>query len=730
MKNILIYISSKVGMAQAQLAFLNLQKVAESNEQNLSLQHGGSIKVNELADKDGLVVIGDYEFDDDISETFASNQQTIEDAINKPEKVLAQANSWGADEEKTVTDKDVSEEKAITNKQHAEPTQAVEKSVNSEEVAPINEKKTADSKEKVTVNKEQQATSKETVISKENEEKTAITEKEEITPVTEDRAVTGSELPPPLPVIQEKTTLAEEKSVVGEEKMTIDIEKRNESINNDKLIVGITSCPTGIAHTFMAAEALEVAGKELGYNVKIETQGSVGAENTLTDEEITKAEFVIIAADVGVDLERFVGKKVYSTNTKSAINDGVEVVKTALANASVHESSASDSSAVQSSEQTEQTKQDNSSSPSTLSGIYKHLMTGVSHMLPFVVAGGLLIALGFALGSFEFGENGIHIYKDEYRDTLGATLFWIGKAAFALFVPILGGYISYSIAGRAGLAAGMVGGYMAAEGGSGFLGAILAGFIAGYVVLWMTKNIKLPKSFAGLMPVLIIPLFSVLIVGLLMHYVVGEPVTQANQFLTAWLGSMKGTDAAILGLIVGGMMAFDMGGPVNKAAYVFATGLLGEYQKLLEAGTSVPEVTALAMTSPMAAVMAAGMTPPLAIFVASLLFKNRFLEEEREAAKSAGVLGLSFITEGAIPFAARDPFRVIPALMAGSAVAGALSMYFSCGLKAPHGGVFVLFIPNAVSNLAMYVVAILAGTAVTALLLGILKKPVETTVTA
>lgn len=467
-----------------------------------------------------------------------------------------------------------------------------------------------------------------------------------------------------------------------------------------KYIIGITSCPTGIAHTFMAAEGLSVGAEKLGHTIKVETQGSVGSQNTLTDEDIKKADVVVIAADTTVDLARFKGKKVYQTSTKAAINDGAGVVEKALETAEVY-------GEVASNDLLAQTAAAKAEKKAALPGIYKHLMTGVSHMLPFVVAGGLLIALGFAIGSFQHGPDGIHIYKDMYRGELGAELFWIGKAAFALFVPILGAYIAYSIGGRAAIAAGMVGGYMAANGGSGFLGAIIAGFIAGYIVLWMTKSIKLPKSMEGLLPILIIPLFSVMIIGLLMYYVIGGPVGAFNTALTDWLKSLSGTNAAVLGLILGGMMAFDMGGPVNKAAYVFATGLLGEQ-----------------VYAPMAAVMAAGMTPPLAIFVASLLFKNIFLEEEQEAAKAAGVLGISFITEGAIPFAARDPFRVIPALMAGSAVAGALSMLFNCGLQAPHGGIFVLFIPNAVSNLLMYVVAIAAGTAVTAVLLKVLKKPV------
>lgn len=473
--------------------------------------------------------------------------------------------------------------------------------------------------------------------------------------------------------------------------------------NSSKRIIGITSCPTGIAHTFMAAEALNVAAKSLGYDVKIETQGSVGAQNTLTDEDIANADVVIIAADTGVDLDRFNGKRLYSTGTKAAINDAAGIIETALAEATVH----GDSTPAADGDLMAQTAAAKAEKKAALPGVYKNLMTGVSHMLPFVVAGGLLIALGFAIGSFQFGDQGIYIYKEEFAGSLGQVMFNIGKAAFALFVPVLGAYIAYSIGGRAALAAGMVGGYMAANGGSGFLGAIIIGFVAGYLVAFMTKSIKLPKTLAGLVPILIIPLFSVMIVGVLMHYVIGDPVTYINEALTNWLKSLSGTNAALLGLIVGAMMAFDMGGPVNKAAYVFATGLLAS------------EVYA-----PMAAVMAAGMTPPLAIFVASFVFPNRFVTEEHEAAKAAGVLGISFITEGAIPFAARDPLRVIPALMAGSAVAGALSMLFECSLRAPHGGIFVLFIPNAVGNLLMYVVAIAAGTAVSAFLLGLLKKPI------
>nr|WP_281268173.1 fructose-specific PTS transporter subunit EIIC [Suttonella ornithocola] len=341
-------------------------------------------------------------------------------------------------------------------------------------------------------------------------------------------------------------------------------------------------------------------------------------------------------------------------------------------------------------------------------GVYKHLMTGVSYMLPFVVAGGLLIALGFAIGSFLYGDQGIYIYDEKYAGTLGYNLFNLGKVAFELFVPILGGYIAYSIAGRPGIAPGMIGAFLSNKLGAGFLGAILAGFIAGYFVAFLSKAIKLPRSLDALKPMIILPLVGTAVIGLLMYYVIGTPVSSALAWLTEWLKSLQGSNAFLLGALLGGMMAVDMGGPINKAAYTFSVSLI-----------------ASGIAAPMAATMAAGMTPPLAIFVATLLYKNRFTDEEREAGKAAGVLGLSFITEGAIPFAAKDPIRVIPALVIGSAVAGALSMLFGVTLQAPHGGIFVLFIPKAVTHIFLYALAIIAGTAVSAVLLGIFKKPLQ-----
>ncbi|WP_174874972.1 fructose-specific PTS transporter subunit EIIC [Vogesella oryzae] len=457
-------------------------------------------------------------------------------------------------------------------------------------------------------------------------------------------------------------------------------------------IVAITSCPTGIAHTFMAAEGLTGAAEALGHRIKVETQGSVGSQNTLSAADIAAADLVIIAADTQVDTGRFAGKRVFMSGTKAAINDGKALINNASANAKLQAAAAGGQAGGTAAAATASSSKERSSA-------YKHLMTGVSFMLPFVVTGGLLIALGFALG-------GIYVFDDAHKGTLGWTLFNIGaKASFALMVPILAGYIAYSIADRPGIAPGMAGGMIAGAIGSGFLGGIVAGFIAGYSVKYLNEKIQLGRNFDGLKPVLILPLLGTTIVGLLMYYVLGQPVAAALGAVTEWLKGLQGSSALAMGMILGAMMAFDMGGPINKAAYTFATGLIASQ-----------------VYAPMAAVMAAGMTPPLGIALAAVLFKNRFTADEREGAKAAGVLGISFITEGAIPFAAKDPLRVIPSLMAGSALAGAISMASGCELRVPHGGVFVLPIPNAVSNLGMYIVALLAGTALTAVLLGVLKK--------
>jgi PTS system fructose-specific IIC component len=335
----------------------------------------------------------------------------------------------------------------------------------------------------------------------------------------------------------------------------------------------------------------------------------------------------------------------------------------------------------------------------TKTGVYKHLMTGVSFMIPFVVAGGLLIALGFAIG-------GIYVY--EVPGSFGETLFSAGKAAFALMVPVLGAYIAFSIADRPGIVPGMIGGYIAASNGSGFLGAMVAGFAAGYIVLAIKKYIKLPKSLQGLMPILIIPVLSTAIMGLLMVYVIGKPMTSFNTGLAVWLTSLSGTNAALLGIILGAMMAFDMGGPVNKAAYTFGAA-------------SVASGNPSAI---MAAVMISGMVPPLSIALSTVIAKTKYTLEEREAGKANWALGLSFITEGAIPFAAADPLRVMPSIMVGSAVAGGISMAFGSTIIVPHGGIWVLAIPHVVTNLVPYILALVAGTIVSASILSVVKKPV------
>ncbi|NIJ87805.1 PTS system fructose-specific IIC component [Xanthomonas campestris] len=459
-----------------------------------------------------------------------------------------------------------------------------------------------------------------------------------------------------------------------------------------KRIVAITSCPTGIAHTFMAAEGLQQAAKKLGYQMRVETQGSVGAQDALTDDEIRAADVVIIAADREVDLARFGGKRLFKSGTKPAINDGPALINKALAEASVHGGAVPATGTATSA---------TASKGNGRTGAYKHLMTGVSFMLPFVTAGGLLIALAFALG-------GIYAGDDAHQGTLAWSLFQIGaKAGFTLMVPALAGYIAYSIADRPGIAPGMIGGLVAANLNAGFLGGIIAGFIAGYGVAALNRYIKLPRNLEGLKPVLILPVLGTLLVGLAMMYVFGQPVADLLAWLTAWLRGMQGSSALLLGLLLGGMMAFDMGGPVNKAAYAFSTGLIASQ-----------------VYTPMAAAMVAGMTPPLGIALATWIFRNRFTVEERGSATAAGVLGLAFVTEGAIPYAARDPLRTIPALVIGSAVAGAISMSVGAELKAPHGGIFVLLIPNAVTHLAMYVLALLAGVVVTAIALRVLKQPV------
>lgn len=439
-----------------------------------------------------------------------------------------------------------------------------------------------------------------------------------------------------------------------------------------KKIVAITACPTGVAHTFMAAEALEETGARLGHKVKVETRGSVGAKNQLTAQEIADADLVIIAADIDVPLDRFNGKKLYKTSTGLALKKTEQEINNAFEKATVY----TQAEASKSAETTGEKK-----------GVYKHLMTGVSHMLPVVVAGGLIIALSFVFGIEAFKEQG----------TLAAALMTIGGgSAFALMIPVLAGFIAFSIADRPGLAPGLIGGMLASSTGAGFLGGIAAGFIAGYSAKYIADKVSLPQSMEALKPILIIPFVASLVTGLVMIYVVGGPVSSIMSAMTEFLNNMGSANAVLLGVILGAMMCFDLGGPVNKAAYTFGVGLLASQTY-----------------APMAAIMAAGMVPALGMGLATFLAKDKFEPSEREAGKASFVLGLCFISEGAIPFAAKDPMRVIPACMAGGALTGALSMLFGAKLMAPHGGLFVLLIPNAITPVLMYLVAIAAGTAVT-----------------
>lgn len=446
-------------------------------------------------------------------------------------------------------------------------------------------------------------------------------------------------------------------------------------------IVAVTACPTGVAHTFMAAEALQQAAQQLGYTFTVETQGSVGARNPLSAQAIAEADVVLLAADIEVPTARFAGKRIYRCGTGIALKQARATLDKALAEAKVEGSAEASAAAPAKAEKT---------------GVYKHLLTGVSFMLPMVVAGGLLIALSFVFG--------IEAYKQP--GTLPAALMQIGgEAAFKLMVPLLAGYIAWSIADRPGLAPGMIGGLLASTLGAGFIGGIVAGFLAGYSAKAIARWARLPSSLEALKPILIIPLLASLFTGLVMIYVVGQPVAAMLEGLTHFLDSMGTTNAILLGLLLGGMMCVDLGGPINKAAYAFSVGLL-----------------ASSSYAPMAATMAAGMVPPIGLGIATFLARRKFAQSEREAGKAALALGLCFISEGAIPFAAKDPLRVIPASIAGGALTGALSMYFGCKLMAPHGGLFVLLIPNAINHALLYLLAIVAGSLVTAVVYAVIKK--------
>ena len=457
-------------------------------------------------------------------------------------------------------------------------------------------------------------------------------------------------------------------------------------------ILAVTACPTGIAHTFMAAESLEQHAKKRGISIKVETNGSGGAKNILTDAEIAAADGIIVAADKNVAMARFNGKKVVITKVADGINKADELIDRALkGDAPVYHASGSD---------TEESAAD-VQGESLGRQIYKHLMNGVSHMLPFVVGGGILIALAFLFDDYSidpknFGSNTplAKFFKD------------IGGASFGFMLPVLAGFISMSIADRPGLAVGFVGGALAGTTGSGFLGALIAGFLGGYIVNFLKKASKcLPESLEGIKPMLIYPFFGILIMGFISLFIIAPPVSAINGWMVDTLKNMDPSARIFMGMIVAGMMAVDMGGPINKAAYVTGTGLLasGEFHV-------------------MAAVMAGGMVPPLAIALCTTFFKNRFTESERKAGVTNYVMGLSFITEGAIPFAAADPLRVIPSCVVGSAVTGALTMAFDCTLRAPHGGIFVV---PTIGNPLMYLVSILGGAVVGCVVLSILKKPLK-----
>ncbi|WP_313396538.1 PTS fructose transporter subunit IIBC [Atlantibacter hermannii] len=451
-----------------------------------------------------------------------------------------------------------------------------------------------------------------------------------------------------------------------------------------KRVVAVTACPTGVAHTFMAAEAIETEAKKRGWWVKVETRGSVGAGNAITPEEIAQADLVIVAADIEVDLAKFAGLPMYRTSTGLALKKTAQELDKAVVEAKPYQAAQGASTSSQ-----EGKKQN--------AGAYRHLLTGVSYMLPMVVAGGLCIALSFAFG--------IEAFKTP--DTLAAALMQIGGgSAFALMVPVLAGYIAFSIADRPGLTPGLIGGMLAVSTGSGFIGGILAGFLAGYVARAISTKLKLPPSMEALKPILIIPLLSSLVVGLAMIYLIGKPVSGILAGLTHWLQTMGTANAVLLGAILGGMMCTDMGGPVNKAAYAFGVGLLSTQTY-----------------APMAAIMAAGMVPPLAMGLATIVARRKFDKGQQEGGKAALVLGLCFISEGAIPFAARDPMRVLPCCIVGGAVTGAISMAIGAKLMAPHGGLFVLLIPGAITPVLGYLFAIIAGTLLAGLAYAFLKLP-------
>ncbi|MFA3774794.1 fructose-specific PTS transporter subunit EIIC [Bacillus safensis] len=456
-------------------------------------------------------------------------------------------------------------------------------------------------------------------------------------------------------------------------------------------ILAVTACPTGIAHTFMAADALKEKAKEMGVDIKVETNGSGGIKHALTAKEIEEAPAIIVAADKQVEMERFKGKHVIEVPVTAGIRRPQELIEKAInQDAPIYKGSGGSSS-----------KDETESSGKGRSGFYKHLMSGVSNMLPFVVGGGILVAI-----SFFWGINSADP-KDPSFNSFAAVLKGIGgDNALALIVAVLAGFIAMSIADRPGFAPGMVGGFMASAAGAGFLGGLIAGFLAGYIVVLLKKVFTfVPQTLDGIKPVLLYPLFGIFFTGIIMHYIVNTPVKMVMDGLTHWLESLGTGNLVLMGIILAGMMAIDMGGPINKAAYTFGLAMIA-------AGNYAPH----------AAIMAGGMVPPLGIALATTIFRNKFSKRDREAGVTCYFMGAAFITEGAIPFAAADPLRVIPSAVIGAAVAGGLTEFFRVTLPAPHGGLFVFWVTN---HPVLYIISILIGAVVTAILLGILKKPVQ-----
>ncbi len=458
-------------------------------------------------------------------------------------------------------------------------------------------------------------------------------------------------------------------------------------ISNGKMknIVAVTACPTGVAHTFMSAEAIETYAKQQGWQVKVETRGQVGAGNEITAEEVAAADLVFVAADIDVPLDKFKGKLMYRTSTGLALKKTAQEFDKAFKEAKIYEGGAT--SAAKAEERGEK------------KGVYKHLMTGVSHMLPLVVAGGLLIAISFMFG--------IEAFKDEnIAGGLPKALMNIGGgAAFHLMIAVFAGYVAFSIADRPGLAVGLIGGMLATTAGAGILGGIIAGFLAGYVVKGLNDVIKLPPSLMSLKPILILPLLGSFIVGLAMIYLINPPVAKIMTALSEWLKSMGDVNAMVLGVIIGTMMCIDMGGPVNKAAYTFSVGMIASQ-----------------VYTPMAAAMAAGMVPPIGMAIATWLARSKFTSNQRDAGKASFVLGFCFISEGALPFVAADPLRVIISSVLGGATAGAISMSLGITLQAPHGGLFVV---PFVSEPLMYLAAIAIGSVVTGVIYAVIKPKAE-----